>query len=165
MKKHTQKNSETQYGAHKGFTLIELLVVVAIIALLAATILASLGSARTRARAARIQSEVSSMRAAAELYYNESGSYDPHGTGDMFSNTTSGMNNLVMDASGAAAAGATTNPCPGGNTITTCKVDPGSWAFLVTLPTSDKFCSDSNGYSGKAASVGAVGTANYQCIQ
>ena len=163
MKKHTQKNSETQWG-HKGFTLIELLVVVAIIALLAATILASLGSARTRARAARIQSEVSSMRAAAELYYNQNGSYDPHGNGDIFSDPTSGMNNLVMDASGAAAAGAT-NPCPGGNTITTCKVDPGSWAFLVTLPTSDKFCADSNGYSGKAASVGAVGTANYQCIQ
>lgn len=53
----------------KGFTLIELLVVVAIIGILATVVLASLGSARTRARDAAVKAALKNMQVQAELEY------------------------------------------------------------------------------------------------
>ncbi|OGZ04849.1 MAG: hypothetical protein A2845_05145 [Candidatus Lloydbacteria bacterium RIFCSPHIGHO2_01_FULL_49_22] len=66
------------HPAHKrGFTLIELLVVIAIVGLLSSVILASLSTARQKARDAKRVAEMDSISKALELYYVEANSYPP----------------------------------------------------------------------------------------
>jgi len=60
---------------NKGFTLVELLVVIAIIGVLATLLLLQLGVARAKARDARRISDVSQLRNALELYFDDNGSY------------------------------------------------------------------------------------------
>jgi len=65
---------------NKGFTLIELLVVISIIALLSSIVLASLNTAREKAKMAALVSEVKQFQLALELYKNQTGSYPGEGT-------------------------------------------------------------------------------------
>ena len=64
------RNSNSQ----NGFTLIELLVV-AIIGILSSVVLASLNSARAKARDAKRASDVHQLKTALEFYYNDIGNY------------------------------------------------------------------------------------------
>jgi len=59
----------------KGFTLIELLVVITIIGLLATVGLSSYTQAQRRARDARRQSDINTLRNALEIYYADNNSY------------------------------------------------------------------------------------------
>jgi type II secretion system protein G len=59
----------------KGFTLIELLVVIAIIGILSSVVLASLNSARQKARDARRVSDIGQLALALEMYYNDYTAY------------------------------------------------------------------------------------------
>lgn len=59
----------------KGFTLIELLVVIAIIGILSSVVLASLNSAREKARDAKRISDMKQIQIALELYYDINGIY------------------------------------------------------------------------------------------
>lgn len=61
--------------ANKGFTLIELLVVVAIIGLLSSVVMASLNSARAKAKDAAVRMGVRELAKLFELEYNDTGSY------------------------------------------------------------------------------------------
>ncbi len=121
--------------SHKGFTLIELLVVVAIIGLLAATILASLGQARGKAKLARAKSEISSMRAAAELTVNGSGVSYP---ATLFTDKDSGMDNLVKSVENSYSTKTTKNVAKTGV----------SWAFSL-VDGDINFCADSTGFAGE----------------
>ncbi len=62
--------------SHKrGFTLIELLVVIAIIGMLSSIVLASMNSARVKARDAKRLSDMHNIRQALELYYSDNNAY------------------------------------------------------------------------------------------
>lgn len=65
----------------RGFSLIELLVVISIIALLFSIILASLNTARMKARDARRKIDVHQIVTALNLYYNSKGNWMETGSG------------------------------------------------------------------------------------
>lgn len=67
-----------------GFTLIELLVVIAIIGLLSSVVLASLNSARQKAKNAAATVAFAQIERAAQMDYNDYGNYAP--------DTSSGVN-------------------------------------------------------------------------
>ena len=69
------------YHKQKGFTLIELLVVIAIIGLLASIVLASLTTARAKARDAYRKSSLQQISKALDLYYFEHQTYLVAGSG------------------------------------------------------------------------------------
>lgn len=66
----------------KGFTLIELLVVIAIIGLLSSVVLASLSTAREKARDARRLSDIDQIQVALENYYDAHNFYPPNTEND-----------------------------------------------------------------------------------
>src|SRR3989338_2523758 len=79
----------------KGFTLLELLVVITIIGLLASVGLASYTRGQARARDAKRQSDLSSLRNSLEIYYSENNSYVD--TGGSWQSPETALAGLVPD--------------------------------------------------------------------
>lgn len=71
-----------------GFTLIELLVVIAIIGLLSSIVLASVESARAKARDAKRMADLNQIRTALELFYDDNGRYPTENSPDNASGTS-----------------------------------------------------------------------------
>ena len=121
----------------RGFTLIELLVVIAIIGILASVVLASLNNARDKGEDANIKQQLSSVRAEAELSYDDrSRTYD-FVCGDVATLLT------------GLPAGAAQN----------CDDSPTQYAVEATLSTGQFFCVDYTGQTTTTpASKGAAAT-------
>ena len=131
----------------KGFTLIELLVVIAIIGILASVVLASLNTARAKGADAAVKSNLDSIRAQAELLYDN--------------NSPNSYSGLCTDAKVAQATAAAANVIGGtvDNTLgnagsavkVSCHINAGNdtWAIGSGLKstTANSWCIDSTGNS------------------
>src|SRR3989344_4702360 len=80
---------------NKGFTLIELLVVISIIGLLSSVILASLNSARAKARDSQRVQSIHQVQTALELYYDDNGFYPLTSSGAITFPTTTPLDVLT----------------------------------------------------------------------
>lgn len=137
----------------RGFTLIELLVVIAIIGILAATVLASLGSARSGGNDASIKGSVNSMKAQAELYYNAQASPTYAGvcTATAASNGLAGLLTAVDDLVVPGTTNLQVNSANAGSaSIIKCNAAANTWVVQSpkTSTTGGYFCADSTGFSG-----------------
>lgn len=119
----------------KGFTLIELLIVVAIIGILSAVVLTSLGSARGKAKEAKVKSQMASMRAQAELYASSNGNV-----------YATGMFTAAASANGLLELITAVNTDLG-TTLTT-GASANEWAAKTPTTASLDWCVDSSGYAG-----------------
>jgi prepilin-type N-terminal cleavage/methylation domain-containing protein len=142
-----------KFKQNKGFTLIELLVVVAIIGILSSIVLVSLNTARQKGRDASAKGSMSSVRAAAEFYFDSRNNYGTV-TSATITRGDTGSGNDVNSASSicdyaevvnlsAAAARQT-------DTDVDCQVQSGPAGFTATITLNDgqTYCVDSTGYAG-----------------
>ncbi len=78
-------------GSNRGFTLIELLVVIAIIGILSSVVLASMNTARKKARDARRQADLKSLQLALESYYDTNSAYPDAEAAEVAVSTLTGL--------------------------------------------------------------------------
>jgi prepilin-type N-terminal cleavage/methylation domain-containing protein len=151
---------------HKGFTLIELLVVVSIISLLSSIVMASLNTARAKARDTKRLADLQQMNTAIQLYINDNNAAPLLGSGEPASYRSSDLSqwNQLEAALTSYIPSLPQDPCP------TCDFYPGSdvsyGSITNTLPGGGTIESQTHRYiyysPGNATAVGEdVNPTNY----
>ncbi len=128
----------------KGFTLIEMLVVIAVIGILSAVVLTSLGPSRQKAKDSRIISAMNQLRAIAEVLYD--GDYDA------FNESNSEVSNLKdeIEKDGGTSFDIELDS----------STDSQKYAILVKLNRGKYYCVDS---SGKVYEQDSISISNGEC--
>lgn len=159
---------------HRGFTLIELLVVISIIGILSSVVLASLNSARSRAKDASIKAEVAQLATMMQLNFSDYGSYCQLQYG--WTTAAGGTCSTIFSGTYASRAqqmctqifnnaGENNWGAPGGykiysNTSTGCAT---TYSFMIFLNNGNWYCSGSSGAKGEYASYGDPPNSNPGC--
>lgn len=145
-------------NSKKAFTLIELLIVIAIIGVLAAIVVASLNSARSKANSSAIRSNMDSIRKQAEIWYGNRGTYFLNKA--MAANSTYGcadayaLSSTMFGDSSISKAINQIESLNGSNTLmcTIRELSNGnsSYAFYTVLPAGGNLCIDNTNKFGTA---------------
>ncbi len=154
----------------RGFTLIELLVVIAIIGVLSSIVLASLNTARSKGADASIKSNLSNVRAQAEIQNDSTGCYSSYASAGSCSGTAPAVLAAAECSTHYATAGSIFNQSniraaiaaatsSAGTAFSSCAATVGgtAWAIVVPLKSTNTlaWCVDSTGAS-KQVSLSAA---------
>lgn len=122
--------------SQKGFTLIELLVVIAIIGILSSVVLASLNSARDKAKDVSIKSNLRNAISQAEIFYS-SNTVSPNSYTNICTNGlvggANGIGSIVLAAAKVGGLNSYTINGTGTTTTATCNDSANAWAAEVPL--------------------------------